>query len=91
MVIFDRIRENLRSKIKAPLDNIINKSINEVLQRTIITSVTTIFVLMALLTAGGEVIFTTIEKFRLKDGETSHPVLNTSSNNILIADEAHRS
>jgi type I restriction enzyme R subunit len=42
-------------------------------------------------TAGGEVIFTTIEKFRLGEGETSHPVLNQRSNVILIADEAHRS
>ncbi len=42
-------------------------------------------------TAGGEIIFTTIEKFRLKEGERSHPVLNTRSNVILIADEAHRS
>lgn len=56
VVIFDRIRENLRSKIKAPLDKTINRSINEVLQRTIITSVTTLFVLIALMVAGGEVI-----------------------------------
>jgi type I restriction enzyme R subunit len=42
-------------------------------------------------TAGGEVIFTTIEKFRLKEGETTHPQLNTRPNVILIADEAHRS
>ncbi len=56
VVIFDRIRENLRSKNKSPLDKTINRSINEVLQRTIITSVTTIFVLVALMIAGGEVI-----------------------------------
>jgi len=42
-------------------------------------------------TEGGEVVFTTIEKFRLKEGETSHPVLNKRSNIIVIADEAHRS
>ncbi len=42
-------------------------------------------------TAGGEVIFTTIEKFRLQESETSHPILNTRPNVILIADEAHRS
>jgi type I restriction enzyme, R subunit len=44
-------------------------------------------------TEGGEVIFTTIEKFRLKTdkGETSHPVLSERSNIIVIADEAHRS
>lgn len=44
-------------------------------------------------TEGGEVIFTTIEKFRLKTdkGETHHPVLSERSNIIVIADEAHRS
>lgn len=43
-------------------------------------------------TQGGEVIFTTIEKFRLLDelGETEHPVLSARSNIIVIADEAHR-
>ncbi|MEM7308735.1 MAG: type I restriction endonuclease subunit R [Planctomycetota bacterium] len=44
-------------------------------------------------TEGGEVILTTIEKFRLKtnSGETSHPVLSESSKVIVVADEAHRS
>ena len=48
-------------------------------------------------TEGGEVIFTTIEKFALQRGpdgrliEVEHPVLSTRSNVIVIADEAHRS
>lgn len=43
-------------------------------------------------TEGGEVIFSTIEKFRLKEGETKHPALAPPDKNILIiADEAHRS
>ncbi|GFO81285.1 MAG: hypothetical protein A49_09120 [Methyloceanibacter sp.] len=48
-------------------------------------------------TEGGEVIFTTIEKFRLKTGpdgrivEVEHPVLSERSNLVIIADEAHRS
>jgi len=44
-------------------------------------------------TEGGEVIFTTIEKFRIKkdSGEMEHPVLSARSNVIIIADEAHRS
>jgi len=42
-------------------------------------------------TSGGEVIFTTIEKFMLREGELDHPILNTRPNVILIADEAHRS
>jgi type I restriction enzyme, R subunit len=43
-------------------------------------------------TEGGEVIFTTIEKFRLKkdEGEVEHPILSPRANIIIIADEAHR-
>lgn len=42
-------------------------------------------------TEGGEVVFTTIEKFRLQEGDVAHPVLSERSNVIVIADEAHRS
>lgn len=41
-------------------------------------------------TEGGEVIFTTIEKFRLRESEARHPVLSERRNLIVIADEAHR-
>ena len=41
-------------------------------------------------TEGGEVVFTTIEKFRLREGESEHPVLSNRRNIIVIADEAHR-
>jgi type I restriction enzyme R subunit len=41
-------------------------------------------------TAGGEIIFTTIEKFRLTQGERKHPKLTDRRNIIVIADEAHR-
>lgn len=41
--------------------------------------------------AGGEVVFTTVEKFRLREEELEHPVLSTRENLIIIADEAHRS
>jgi type I restriction enzyme R subunit len=48
--------------------------------------------LRTLLTAGGgEVVFTTVEKFRLRPEELDHPVLSTRENVIVIADEAHRS
>ena len=56
VVVFDRIRENLRRRGKEGLENVINRSINEVLRRTIVTSVTTLIVLVALFTMGGEVI-----------------------------------
>ena len=56
VVVFDRIRENLRKRGKEVIENVINNSINEVLSRTIVTSGTTLLVLIALLAAGGEVI-----------------------------------
>ena len=56
VVVFDRIRENLRSHTTEKLTEIINRSINEVLRRTIVTSGTTMLVLLALITLGGEVI-----------------------------------
>jgi preprotein translocase subunit SecF len=56
VVVFDRIRENLRFKRKKSTIEIINQSLNEVLSRTIITSVTTFFAAFALYLLGGEVI-----------------------------------
>ena len=58
IVIFDRIRENIKTMKKVTLDEIINKSINQSLNRTIITSLTTFFVVLVLFLAGGEVIHT---------------------------------
>ena len=56
VVVFDRIRENLRTKYKKSTIDIVNTSINEVLSRTIITSLTTFFATFALYILGGEVI-----------------------------------
>jgi SecD/SecF fusion protein len=53
VVVFDRIRENLRNKRKQSLKEVINLSINEVLSRTIITSSTVFMVLVALFLMGG--------------------------------------
>lgn len=56
VVIFDRIRENMKKMLKETPETIVNKSLNEVLPRTIITSLTTLFASLALLFFGGEVI-----------------------------------
>lgn len=56
IIVFDRIRENLRKYHKNPLDFIINKSINETLSRTILTSMTTLFVVVTLFVLGGGII-----------------------------------
>lgn len=56
IIVFDRIRENLKKYHKKPLETIINRSINETLSRTILTSLTTLMVLTALLILGGGII-----------------------------------
>jgi preprotein translocase subunit SecF len=56
VVIFDRIRENMRKLNNKNLTEIIDKSINETLSRTILTSATTVLALLILYLFGGEVI-----------------------------------
>jgi preprotein translocase subunit SecF len=56
VVVFDRIRENLHKNLTVPLLQVFNKSVNEVLSRTIITSLTTFLASIALLLFGGDVI-----------------------------------
>ena len=56
IIVFDRIRENLRKHHKNPLEFIINRSVNETLSRTILTSITTLVVVVALFVLGGGII-----------------------------------
>lgn len=56
IVVFDRIREDLIIFKRQTFGNVINKSINETLSRTVITSLTTIVVVLSLFIFGGEVI-----------------------------------
>ncbi|MCX8073808.1 MAG: protein translocase subunit SecF [Candidatus Binatia bacterium] len=56
VIVSDRIRENLRKNRRDPLDKIINRSINETLSRTILTTGTALLVLLALFFLGGKVI-----------------------------------
>ena len=56
IVVFDRIRENLKTLKRESVIETVNKSINESLSRTIITSLTTLFVVLTLFFFGGEVI-----------------------------------
>ena len=56
IVVFARIRENLRRKGKLSLSEIINSSINQTLSRTLLTSGTTLLVVLALFFFGGEII-----------------------------------
>jgi preprotein translocase SecF subunit len=56
VIVFDRVRENLRKYKTKPLIEVLNLSINETLSRTIVTSFTTMLALLALYFLGGDVI-----------------------------------
>ena len=56
VVVFDRIRENLRQRRRDTVETIINNGINQVLSRTLITTLTVVLVLVPLTLFGGEVL-----------------------------------
>ena len=56
IVIYDRIRENLALRGRTHLEDVVNQSINQTLSRTLLTSLTTLLVISALLLLGGPVI-----------------------------------
>lgn len=56
IVVFDRIRENMRRSRKKSFEDVINLSINQTLSRTLLTSLTTLMVVLSLFFLGGEVI-----------------------------------
>src|SRR6187431_2227061 len=56
IVIFDRVRENLRTKRRDSLEKVVNQSVNQTLSRTIITAGTTFLAVLALYLFGGEVL-----------------------------------
>jgi SecD/SecF fusion protein len=57
IVVYDRIREDLKLYRRDTFSDIINRSINECLNRTVLTSTTTLLVVVSLMTLGGEVIY----------------------------------
>ncbi|MBO6640566.1 MAG: protein translocase subunit SecDF [Roseitalea sp.] len=56
VVVYDRVRENLRRYKKMPIPDLLDMSMNQTLPRTILTSVTTLLALLALFIFGGEVL-----------------------------------
>jgi preprotein translocase subunit SecF len=56
IVIFDRVRENMRTKRRDSLETVVNQSVNQTLSRTIITAGTTFLAVLALYLFGGEVL-----------------------------------
>ncbi|HJP06624.1 MAG: protein translocase subunit SecF [Acidiferrobacteraceae bacterium] len=56
IVVFDRVRDNFRKMRKGSVTEIMNRSVNQTLPRTVLTSVTTLLVVLTLLLAGGEII-----------------------------------
>ncbi len=80
IVVFDRIRENRMRHLNAPYDTMVNISITETLTRSLNTSLTTLFVLLALLLFGGE----TIQNFVLA---LAVGVVSASYSSLFIAPE----
>jgi hypothetical protein len=68
IVIFDRVRENLRTKRSDSLEKVVNESVNQTLSRTIITAGTTFLAVLALYLFGGEV----LEAFRVHDARRDY-------------------
>jgi len=56
IIIYDRIRENMELRTKFDLEDVLNRSVNQTLSRTLLTSVSTLSALLCLLVVGGEVI-----------------------------------
>jgi len=56
VVVYDRVRENLRKYKVRPLEEVLNMSLNDTLSRTLLTSITTLIALLILYFFGGEVI-----------------------------------
>jgi preprotein translocase SecF subunit len=56
IVIFDRVRENMRTVRREGLEQVVNRSVNQTLARTVITSGTTLMAVLALFLFGGEVL-----------------------------------
>jgi preprotein translocase subunit SecF len=55
-VVFDRVRENLRQSPREPLVSVMNRSINQTMSRTVLTSGTTLLAVGCLLFLGGDVL-----------------------------------
>ena len=56
IVVFDRVRENLKNRRRDPLDTVVNMSVNQTLGRTVITAGTTFLAVLSLFLFGGEVL-----------------------------------
>ncbi len=57
IIVYDRIRENMELRTKFDLEDVLNRSVNQTLSRTLLTSLTTLAAVICLLVVGGEVIF----------------------------------
>ncbi len=81
VVIYDRVRENLKKYKSKSLSDVVDLSINETFSRTILTGMTTIFAVLAIYLFGGEVLrgFSAIMLFGIIIGTYSSMFLSTSS------------
>ena len=83
IVVSDRIRENFRKLRKGSPEAVINRSLNETLGRTLVTSATTLFVLLALLIVGGEAVHSFAIALTIGVGVGTYSSLYVVSNVLL--------
>ncbi len=83
IVVSDRIRENFRKLRKGSSEEVINRSLNETLGRTLVTSATTLFVLLALLIVGGEAVHSFAIALTIGVGVGTYSSLYVVSNVLL--------
>lgn len=89
IVVFDRIRENIRTMRKADPIDIINISLTDTLSRTIVTSLTTIMVVLALFFFGGEIIHSFAEALLLGIGIGTYSSIYIAASILLYMDIDH--
>lgn len=90
IIVFDRIRENRRKYLKDPLATIINRSVNETLSRTLLTSGTTLVVVLALFILGGGIIHDFAFALLVGIGVGTYSSIYVASPILLLWEEARR-
>jgi len=89
IVVADRIRENFRIMRKASPDEVINKALTDTLSRTLVTSLTTVMVLLALFFYGGEIIHSFAEALLLGVGIGTYSSIYIAASILLYMGVDH--
>jgi preprotein translocase subunit SecF len=89
IVVADRIRENFRTMRKSTPTEVINTALTDTLSRTLVTSLTTVMVLLALFFYGGEIIHSFAEALLLGVGIGTYSSIYIAASILLTMDVTH--